>query len=89
MTKAELRALAASASASAPITRVKEGEGLGLSNKEWGQLMRDPTHQSEKLIEAFARKSTNDLINERHVHAVDHMGRSHITNGLGELIAVE
>ncbi len=31
----------------------------------------------------------NRLIEERHVRCIDHMGRSVITNGLGELIAIE
>lgn len=33
--------------------------------------------------------SDNELIDQRHVRCIDHMGRAIITNGLGELIAVE
>ncbi|MDR5726241.1 MAG: hypothetical protein RB191_02110, partial [Terriglobia bacterium] len=63
-----------------------------------GQVKRAPegiaygvNKDADKVKRAIARqfRSENSLIEERHVGAMDHCGRSVITNGLGEIIAYE
>lgn len=76
MTKHDLAALAARATV--PVTRVETG-ARAYDEKAIYKAMRNDT----------VAKSEDALIRERHVKAYDHMGRAVITNGIGELIAVE
>jgi hypothetical protein len=46
MNKAQLRALAAQAASGATVTKVPEGNSLGLTSKEWRQIVQSPTRVS-------------------------------------------
>lgn len=56
------------------VQQIAEGEGLGLTARDWGQVVRTP------------RAEADDLISQRHVTR-DHMGREFVTNGLGERLS--
>lgn len=43
--------------------------------------------EADRAKRAASRE--NRLIEERHIRCIDHLGRAVITNGLGELIAIE
>lgn len=65
---------AAFAAKGGKVQQVAEGEGLGLTTRDWGQVVRTPRAEAE------------DLISQRHV-TIGHAGREYVTNGLGERIS--
>lgn len=74
------------------ITKIAEGE-QSLTRREKYLVERG---ENPKEIVSFSAKtgmvrkrSENDLIQQRIVRGMDHLGRSIIVNGLGELIAIE
>jgi hypothetical protein len=58
------------------ITRVAEGTSNGMSRRDWYDTVRAPK---------AAKPMAHDI---RIVKAIDHLGRSVIVNGDGELVAI-
>jgi len=71
------------------VTKVAEGEGMGLSNAQWYRKSTDASLSGRVVAGEFLPDSVqdaNDLIAQRRV-VIDHMDREIVVNGLGERIS--
>lgn len=78
-------AIAAFLAKGGKINRVDADATSGISDRDFYYAARGKVTNSN---ERFIPMNENTLIGQRIIHCTDHLGRSIITNGLGELIVI-